>query len=107
MSSPVPTAPRRLVTLQVTLMAVTLLTLALFPPAQGKMILVPLRTGAEATMIAGAVDQGATLVGAGPLPHSFVVNGTRANIAPAMLARGILVLAAPPAGCGNPQRLPA
>jgi hypothetical protein len=93
--------------LQVMLMAVTLLVLAGYPPAHGKMILVPLRAGAEHALIATAINGGATLVGTGPLPHSFVVDGDRAAIASAMFARGILVLAAPPAGCGATAILPA
>jgi hypothetical protein len=91
----------RLVIAQVALVAATLLVLALLPPAQGKMILVPLRAGAEPAMLVAAIGTGAVLVGTGPLPHSFVVDGNRAALAPAMLAQGVLVFAAPPTACGE------
>jgi hypothetical protein len=92
---------RGIVRVQLTLIVVLLATLALYPPASGKMILVPLWPGAANGMLARATRDGATLVGAGPLPLSFVIAGRRAAIAPPMLVHGVLILAAPPAGCGS------
>ena len=90
----------RLVAVQVSLVLATIVTFALLPPTRGKMILVPLRLGGEPAMLPLAIGSGAMLVGAGPLPHSFVVDGDRAALAARMFPRGVLVLAAPPAGCG-------
>ena len=86
---------------QSALIALLVLMLALYPPAAGKMILVPLFPASGDGMVARATQLGASLVGAGPLPQSFVVQGDRATLATAMLRRGVLVLAAPSAGCGK------
>jgi len=82
-----------------------MLLAALYPPAHGKMILIPVWPGAERGMLALAVDRHALLVGRGPLPNSFVVFGARAAILGEMLRRGVLVLAAPPAACGEWGRI--
>ena len=76
------------------------LALAFYPPAHGTMVLVPAAPGAERGMIADAMTRGAVLVGPGPFPNSFVVKGDRSALAGPMLRRGVLVLAAPMAGCG-------
>ena len=72
--------------------------LALAPPAEGRMLLVPL-AGHSGGMIAAAARQGARLVATGPLPASIVVEGDRARLAAPMRAAGVLLLAAPAAGC--------
>lgn len=89
-----------LVCLQIGMMLVMLLGLALYPPARGRMILLPVTADGAATMLAQATGTGALLVGRGPLPHSFVVEGDRAALAGLLLRHGVLLLAAPPAGCG-------
>lgn len=81
-----------------------LLGLALWPPATGEMMLVPLDgedVGAVATL---AVAGGATLLGNGPLPGSLVVIGDRATIAAVPKAWPMLIVAAPPAACGTPGK---
>lgn len=87
--------------LQLVLGVSAVVILALYPPAQGRMILVPVWPGASAHLAAHALDRGGVLVDGGPLPGSLVVSGDRSAIAPFMLAHGILVLAAPPSGCGT------
>jgi hypothetical protein len=69
------------------------------PPAVGTAMLVPLTRTAAARLAANAVSGDARLVGTGPLPGSLVVAGTRAKLR-AALGPGVLILAAPPSGCG-------
>jgi hypothetical protein len=91
---------RCLVALQLALAAALPAALAFAPPAEGRMILVPLWPQAADRLVARSAAAGARLVGHGPLPRSLVVSGRRAALAPAMAA-GVLILAAPPAGCGR------
>ncbi|RYY47628.1 MAG: hypothetical protein EOP59_00785 [Sphingomonadales bacterium] len=86
--------------LQLVAVVATGAALALSPPAQGRMLLVPLWPGAEQGMIARATRHNALLLGRGPLPRSFVVSGSRTSVSAGMLGRGVLVIAAPLAGCG-------
>lgn len=75
--------------------------LALFPPAHGRMMLVPV--GGASQVVAGAVKHGARIVGSGRVPGTIVVDGDRARIG-ALLDQGILILAAPEWACGNAER---
>lgn len=81
--------------------------LAFYPPATGNMLLVPIWPGAGHDMVARATDGGALLIGRGPLPGSFVISGDRGAIAAAMLAHGVLPIAAPASGCGAARGVPA
>jgi len=96
---------RSAATFQVAAVVAAMLFGALYPPARGKMILVPVWPGAAHGMLALAIDRQALLVGYGPLPGSFVVSGDRAAMFGTMLRHGVLVLAAPPAACGEKGRL--
>jgi hypothetical protein len=96
---------RSAVTFQVAVIMAAMLFGALYPPSRGKMILVPVWPGAGHGMLALAIDRHALLVGSGPLPGSFVISGDRAVMTGAMLRHGVLVLAAPPAACGEKGRL--
>jgi hypothetical protein len=71
------------------------------PPARGRIMLVPFTTNAARGMVATAVDRGASLVGRGSLPGSIVVEGDRAILVRALFRRGVALLAAPAAGCGQ------
>ncbi|QJU60391.1 hypothetical protein HL653_01625 [Sphingomonas sp. AP4-R1] len=71
------------------------------PPANGRIMLVPLSADAAHGLVAMAIDRGATLVGPGPLPGSFVVDGRRADLVRGLVRHGIALLAAPAAGCGQ------
>jgi len=86
--------------LQLVAIVATGTALALSPPAQGRMLLVPLWPGAEKGMIARVTQSDARLLGRGPLPRSFVVSGSHASVSAGMLGHGVLVIAAPLAGCG-------
>ncbi|MBC9034941.1 hypothetical protein IAG41_21325 [Sphingomonas sp. JC676] len=96
---------RHAVAAQIACVVGAMLFAALYPPARGKMILIPIWPGAERGMLALAIDEHALLIGQGPLSNSFVVFGERSAIAAGMLRRGVLVLAAPPAACGERGRL--
>lgn len=94
-------ASAHLVALQCIAISAMLVALAFAPPVQGRMILVPLAPGSAQGMIARATQSGALLVGQGPLPGSFVVDGKSGALFASMLARGVLVITAPPASCGS------
>ena len=89
------TAP---IVIQLALAMLALLVVAFTPPAQGRMLLVPLdgRPVSEATIR----DVQATPVARGPLPGSWVVDGNRGLLS-GLWARHVLVLAAPAALCSS------
>lgn len=85
-------------------LAIILLGLALLygnPPAQGRILLVPMTAGARAHLVPDAVAHGARLVASGRLPGSMVVEGQRDALLP-LLRGGILPLRAFAAACGEP-----
>lgn len=75
------------------------------PPASGSILLVPLH-GSGGAVLEDALARGARLEGPGPVAGSFVVRADRDRIAPAMLAGGVLMLAARPLLCGEPEGAP-
>ncbi|MEH3102362.1 MAG: hypothetical protein PGN12_00465 [Sphingomonas phyllosphaerae] len=78
--------------------------MSLYPPDDGRILLVPVidrDTNATARL---ALSSGARLLGAGPLRGSLVVVGNRARLAAHSRPWRMLMLAAPPAGCGTPSR---
>lgn len=81
--------------------AVALPLLALAPPAQGHMLLVPTSRDAAAHLTAIATTGGARLVSRGPLPASLIIDGNRADIDTKLRAAGVLILAAPGMACGE------
>jgi hypothetical protein len=88
---------------QLTMIVAALAVMALMPPRNGSILLVPLWPGAMQGMAAQAIQRGALLIDRGPFPNSLIVSGNRSQIAQGMLARGVLVIAAPGGGC-NPDR---
>ena len=83
---------------QMTLGVMALMLVAFAPPAQGRMLIVPL----DGEPIAGtAIRQlHATPLAAGPLPGSWIVDGKRRSLS-GLWSEGIIVLAAPEAICGG------
>jgi len=78
--------------------------MSLYPPAEGRILLVPV-TDRDANATARlALSSGAALLGAGPMRGSLVVVGSRARLAAHSRPWRILMLAAPPAGCGTSSR---
>lgn len=85
---------------QLTLAILALLLVAFAPPAEGRMLLVPLGGDpVTETMIAA---RHATPLRPGPVPGSWVVDGNRAMLSELLMSKGIAVLAAPAALCGGP-----
>ena len=82
---------------QVAIALAAIATLALWPPAQGFLLLVPLTAAARHSAPDLVVNGGATLIARGPWPGSLVVHGSRDRL---VAPRGLLILAAPAAICG-------
>lgn len=78
-----------------------MLTLPMWPPASGKLLLVPITGGDANDMARIAVDGGAALIGAGPLPGSLVVAGDRATLVAHIPHVAAIVTAAPATACGS------
>lgn len=92
---------RTSVVLQVGGTLTAFLLLAAIPPADGRMLILPVSPGSAAGLPALAVAGGARLMGRGPLAGSLVVWGERSRLSGPLLDRGALLLAAPPAACGE------
>lgn len=84
---------------QIVCTVLALIGLGFAPPAQGRMFLLPFR--AHAPVAALAVTGGALIIASGPAEGSLVVIGQRDRLFLPMLRAGILVMAAPAAGCGE------
>lgn len=89
----------RTIGLQATLAAVVMSWLLVVPPAQGRMMLVPLDGRASAALPALALHGETRLVATGPIPGSLIVYGRRDDLAARLLAHGILTVATPLGGC--------
>lgn len=82
----------------VAMIALTLLTM--WPPQIGNMLLVPLIQSDANSLAKAALNGGALLLGEGPFPGSLVVIGNRSTIARRIRSWDVVIMAAPPAGCG-------
>ena len=89
-----------LTVVQIALVGISLLALGLLPPRDGPMALVALDGRSADRLAAPALARGAQLLGRGPLSNVLIVRGTRAALAGDMLARGVIVIAAPQSWCG-------
>ena len=85
---------------QLVLGVTALLLVAFAPPAQGRMLLVPLNGQPISAALIESRD--ATPLKPGPVRGSWVVDGQRAALAGLFLSQSIIVLAAPDAICGGP-----
>jgi hypothetical protein len=92
---------RLLVSGQILGILLALSALAFYPPAAGKMLLIPLTDAAAARIVPLALAGGAALIATGPVHGSLVVSGERRRISAAFARTGIVILAAPPVACGN------
>ncbi len=73
----------------------------LAPPARGDMLAIPLTTASGHGLAAGLIAVGAIPVGKGQIEGALVVRGDRDRLAWPMLARGVLLLAAPDFLCAG------
>jgi hypothetical protein len=79
----------------------------LTPPQTGAILLLPLGHSGPGVALQRALETGARLEGAGPITGTFVVDGERSRLAPAMFNAGVLILAAPAPLCGRSRRAAA
>jgi hypothetical protein len=84
------------------LAAAASLAIAFAPPDVGRTMLVPLdgRTINQVVLERSAL----TRLAPGPLPGSIIVEGKGRVLASALFSHGIIMLGAPAAICGEPQR---
>lgn len=82
-----------------TLSAILIVILA--PPVSGRMMLVPIGSPNAGSVATDALNGGALLLGAGPVSGSIIVLGDRSALQRAIAGRRVLILAAPPGGCGS------
>ena len=75
--------------------------LVAWPPRHGEYLPVPVGANAAASLLPTAVAGHALLIGAGPLPNSYIVRGDRAQLAGLMMAHGVVLLGASGAACGE------
>ena len=85
---------------QVALVGIGLIALGMMPPRDGPMALIALDGRSADYLAAPALANGAQLLGRGPLSNILIVRGARALLAGDMLARGVIVVAAPESWCG-------
>ena len=86
-------------TFQIAATLIGLSTLYLAPPSRGVVLLVPITPYAELPLARTAVNAGASLIAAGPLPSSQIVLNQHPGFLIAMLKAGIIPLAATSIGC--------
>lgn len=84
--------------IQLALATLALLVAAFTPPAQGRILLVPV--GGQSVSRGSIAEVKATVLARGPLPGSWVVEGERRRLAP-LWTKKVLVLAAPQAICSD------
>lgn len=75
--------------------------LAMVPPAQGRMLVIPLLPVSQETSAAWTVAAQARLIGAGPLPGALIVDGPRHALLPAALRHGALLINTNFVGCAG------
>ena len=85
---------------QLTLGMSALLLAAFAPPAQGRMLLVPI--DGEPISEAAVKTYRVTALKPGPIGGSWIIEGRRDDLAGLFSSEGIIVLAAPAAICGGP-----
>ncbi|MBV7255674.1 hypothetical protein KCG44_02610 [Pacificimonas sp. WHA3] len=91
----------RLCALQAAMVVLAISLMAFAPPAEGRMIILPLSPGATTGLVNDLHSLDARPLDGGPLPGSVVVVANRADLFMNMLWTGRLVIAAPNAGCGR------
>ena len=87
---------------QVALVLTGLASLALSPPAMGRMLLIPVTEHGRVHMLRHALLAGGSLIARGPVAGSYIVFGDRSRIAPSIYADGVLTLKGSGALCGTP-----
>ncbi len=92
---------------QVALVVVTLGAMALAPPREGPMLVIPLGNTAIGETMGWALPEGVAFLGQGPLPGSILVYAKRERLAAGAWKHTSLLIKAPETFCGeifDPQR---
>jgi hypothetical protein len=97
----VATSKRALIGAQIAGALLVFACIALAPPAEGNMLLVPVARQSEGHIVALALMQGASVVQRGPLPSSVVVYGRRDSLFGPLARAGVLIVAGSAVGCGR------
>jgi hypothetical protein len=92
---------RILLPLQIGAACCALVGFALAPPAQGRMLLIPMLPDSGHHLAADVIARGARLEGVGPFAGSLVIDGTRDRVTPGLLGRGVLTLSTNLFDCGT------
>jgi len=71
------------------------------PPASGRMLLVPVTDAAARQLVPLLVAHGGSIVAAGPIAGSLVVDGDRAHLLAPAARAAILMFRTPDQGCGG------
>jgi hypothetical protein len=95
-----PRRPGPTILVQAGIAVAAMLALPMWPPASGRLLLVPITGGDANDMARIAIEGGAALMGAGPLPGSLVVVGDRAAVVAHIPHIAAIVMAAPVTACG-------
>lgn len=90
---------QRYLALQCIIGVVTVIAMAWPPHHPSKILLVPLTPTAVSDLVPLAVERGALLIDAGPLPGSIIVLADGGTIAGPLFRHGILAIATLQAGC--------
>lgn len=90
-----------LIAAQLATVAMSLVILTAAPPAEGRMLLVPVTDAAARRIVPLLIHHGGTIVAAGPIAGSLVVDGTRADLLGPAARAAILAVATPDRGCGS------
>ncbi len=99
MSASVATSKRTLIGAQIAGALVVFACVALAPPAEGNMLLVPVSPQSEGRIVALALTRGASVIQRGPLPSSVIVYGRRDRLFGPLARAGVLTLAGGAVGC--------
>jgi len=75
------------------------LWIALAPPAEGNILLIPVARQSEARIVALALERGASLVQRGPIKSSVIVYGKRDSLFVPLARAGVLMVAGGVVGC--------
>jgi len=90
---------RSLIGAQIAGALLVFLCVALAPPAEGNILLIPVTRQPEAQLVALALAQGASLVQRGPVPSSVIVYGKRDSLFVPLARAGVLMVAGGAVGC--------
>ena len=94
-----PKLSRALIAAQIGSVLLVFLCIALAPPAEGNMLLIPIARLSEARVIGLAAAEGATVVQRGPLSSSVIVYGKRDRLFAPLARAGVLMVAGGAVGC--------